>query len=1477
MKLNNLIVATIVCNVFIAILQFQVGSAIQLRYGEENHRAPSYSEGRSHSQRTYNNTRRSPPKLREPTRSYASHRREPSRESYGHYHSEHRQNLQWREKPVSRGNNRNEYLDSSDSSRARRPPLERTVTAEVTPPPLPPIPTTAEVMGELRDVTIQYTSCADPTESAARKQRVLQGEARGLMAQTAEQIVAAATLTNQSFLESLATPSDIHSDKSQDLPVHPANIPASTLPSAKKRRGRPPLNKPKPTQLTGSKSSKRNKVLIQNSPKRRNTPERTGQPGDTNNSTFHRLQEMHKSTSPDVIFLMETKNPDDFVLTKLQSLGCSGTKLVSPHSPGGGGLALLWKQHIDLEVLSACSNFIDTRIRAEGKSFFASFVYGEPDKTKRKAIWDQLSAIGQSRAEPWYLTGDFNDIINSTEKQGGPERPEGSFIDFRTFLSECDLFDLQHSGNFLSWRGQRYEHLVLCRLDRALSNSAWAEAYPSGRCEYLQFEGSDHRPLITYFSLKQKRRKGIFRYDRRLRDNKEISQIIIQNWQPDNQEEEVESKLGRCRRAIITWSREANVNSKKQIEEARSRLDLAMSNPLSTSLQIASINNDLKAAYKKEEEFWKQRSRQLWLTLGDKNSGYFHAITKGRKAMNKFAVIEDDAGQSYYEEAQILKVISEYYQNLFSSQEGERTATIFEALSPCISETTNLSLIELPSPEEIKKACFSIHPDKAPGPDGFSASFFHTHWNTVGPQIIQEIQNFFSSGILPRNINATHVRLIPKISSPQKMADYRPIALCTVFYKIIAKILTMRLQPILHSLVAENQSAFVPHLLFADDTMFFCKSDNQNCDTLLEILKKYELASGQMINPLKSAITFSAKTPSEIREKVKTQLGIQREGGLGKYLGLPELFGRKKRDLFTLIVDRIRQRACSWSSRFLSAAGKVTMLKSVLAAMPTYTMTCFKLPNSLYKRIQSALTRFWWDSSMNKKKMCWLSWQKLTKAKGEGGLGFRDLQSFNDALLAKVSWRILTKPTCLLARTLLGKYCHTTPFLDSSVPSSSSHGWRGICIGKELLKTQLGKVLGNGSSTFIWDDPWISLTSPRRPMGPPTEDSHRLTVDYLISPESLDWNKEEIKHLLPDLEREILEIKLSKLGAADAYAWLPAKNGVYTAKSGYYTSVSTKPEETTPQHDSLKDFNWKMHIWNSHCSPKSKFFLWKAVRGALPVGENLRHRGINATANCPFCGEIESTLHLFFTCNFAKQVWALAPLKFPLDTHRLTSFREGIEKARDLICLPPTGIGLGPLHPWILWKIWLARNQQIFDHRHDPPQETLTQAIFLAQEWQSAQTRIEKPTPKRFPELTPRPDPELIVCHSDAAWDAESKTAGLGWIFTNQASGLKQQGSSTSIHTRSPLMAEALAVHLALTHAADLGFTKLFLASDSKQLIEAINSETPLNELHGILHDILILSSSFQAISFKFTPREKNREADALAKLSLRNFVAASI
>lgn len=131
-------------------------------------------------------------------------------------------------------------------------------------------------------------------------------------------------------------------------------------------------------------------------------------------------------------------------------------------------------------------------------------------------MWMELAEAGLLREDPWFLTGDFNEIVDNSEKEGGPIRAEGTFVDFRSFISECDLYDLKHSGKSLSWRGVRGTHVVKCRLDRAMGNSAWTEMFPKGRSEYLQFEGSDHRTVVSYFAQGIKQ-KGIFRYDRRLR------------------------------------------------------------------------------------------------------------------------------------------------------------------------------------------------------------------------------------------------------------------------------------------------------------------------------------------------------------------------------------------------------------------------------------------------------------------------------------------------------------------------------------------------------------------------------------------------------------------------------------------------------------------------------------------------------------------------------------------------------------------------------------------------------------------------------------------------------------------------------------------------------------------------------------------------------------------------------------------------
>ncbi|CAA7062156.1 unnamed protein product [Microthlaspi erraticum] len=435
-------------------------------------------------------------------------------------------------------------------------------------------------------------------------------------------------------------------------------------------------------------------------------------------------------------------------------------------------------------------------------------------------------------------------------------------------MSECDLYDLRFSGNSLSWRGIRNKHLVICRLDRAMSNSAWAEEYPSRRSEYLSFEGSDHRPIITNFDTTRKKRKGIFRYDRRLKENVEVKQLITEAWNT-KELNTVEGKISRCRREIILWNKKRHLNSQEQIEKYRQKLEDAMTEELNNAVLIEEVNALLKKAYDEEEAFWKQRSKQLWLALRESNTSYFHAVTKGRKSINKFSVIENEANQAVYRESEITKVITDYYQQLFTSQDGEREAIVTQALKPCISDKTNKELIKIPSPTEIKQALFSIHPDKAPGPDGFSACFFQSNWNTVRVKLISEIQQFFATGNLPKNISATHVRLIPKITSPKKVSDYRPIALCNVYFKVISKILTLRLQPILHDMVSENQSAFVPqraisdNVLITHETLHYLKTSKAKKEVYMavksDMTKAYDRIEWEFVRLVLKRLGFHSK------------------------------------------------------------------------------------------------------------------------------------------------------------------------------------------------------------------------------------------------------------------------------------------------------------------------------------------------------------------------------------------------------------------------------------------------------------------------------------------------------------------------------------------------------------------------------------------------------------------------------------------
>lgn len=168
-------------------------------------------------------------------------------------------------------------------------------------------------------------------------------------------------------------------------------------------------------------------------------------------------------------------------------------------------------------------------------------------------------------------------------------------------------------------------------------------------------------------------------------------------------------------------------------------------------------------------------------------------------------------------------------------------------------------------------------------------------------------------------------------------------------------------------------------------------------------------------------------------------------------------------------------------------------------------------------------------------------------------MGFRDIETFNQAMLAKQLWWIITRPHTLVARVLKENYFKDTDIMEASTKGSPSYMWRSIIAAKELIKQGTRWLVGNGDTIKIWEDKWLTSPSTFQIQSPITILSKEARVSDLFIEGELKWNASLINQIFWFEETEIItQIPISRSGREDKFYWGGTKKGLFSVRSAYH-------------------------------------------------------------------------------------------------------------------------------------------------------------------------------------------------------------------------------------------------------------------------------------------------------------------------------------
>jgi hypothetical protein len=349
-------------------------------------------------------------------------------------------------------------------------------------------------------------------------------------------------------------------------------------------------------------------------------------------------------------------------------------------SGGGraGGLATIWNHcSLNMDIKSFDFNYIDMFISSPNNPLVlrAIGLYGYPQAPNKFLTWELINDLSCTNiCSNWLLFGDFNLVLTNEEKIGGNTLEPNITTSFRNTLSHCDLQDLGYNDSIYTWTNKhKGNQLIKSRLDRFLATSDWISTFPNHANTHLVRYKSDHCPILLdfcFFNYNMSNSPTIYtkKFDQIWTTDEHHMHIVKETW--DKNQGSIDSRLQHTLNALHSWGSKTFGIIPRRIKTTQQDLHNLQQQQENHDIarQIKEKEKELDDLLEKEEMWWSQRAKSLWLIHGDKNTNFFHQKASQCRRKNKIEAIKDAMNVTQIEKENIEEIFLNHFKLLFTTQ-----------------------------------------------------------------------------------------------------------------------------------------------------------------------------------------------------------------------------------------------------------------------------------------------------------------------------------------------------------------------------------------------------------------------------------------------------------------------------------------------------------------------------------------------------------------------------------------------------------------------------------------------------------------------------------------------------------------------------------------------------------------------------------------------------------------------------------------